>query len=81
MNLAVVSLRTGDYADAIAASQRALAIDPRQNDCRHLLVEALLAQSVGRRRPASLKIILKLNPGDKKARSELIRTLSKRHGL
>ena len=81
MNLAAVSLKTGDYAEAIAASQRALAIDPRLLACRHILVEALLAQ--GRRDEAAheLEKILKLNPGDEKARSELIRTLSKRHGL
>jgi Tfp pilus assembly protein PilF len=80
-NLAAVSLKTGDYAEAIAASQRALAIDPRQLECRYILVEALLAQRRWDEAAQQLEIILKLNPGDGKARSELIRTLSKRHGL
>jgi protein O-mannosyl-transferase len=81
MNLAIVSLKTGDSAGAIAASQRALAIDPRENKCRHLLVEALLAQRRWDEAASQLETILKFNPRDEKARSELVRTLAKRHGL
>ena len=81
MNLAAVALKTDDYAEAVAASQRALAIDPRENKCRHLLVEASCARRRWGEAASQLETILKINPRDEKARSELVRTLSKRHGL
>jgi Flp pilus assembly protein TadD len=76
VNLGVLSMVTGHYADAITDSQHALELDPSMLGCHHTIALALRAQGRLDEAVSQFRYLVRMSPEDRQARLELERTLA-----
>jgi tetratricopeptide (TPR) repeat protein len=75
INIGVVCMALGQYADAITLSQRALEIDPSLLTCHSTIALALRAQGRFDEAISQYHYLIETAPSDQQSRIELARTL------